>query len=336
MSHVDRLTNQDLIQMYRTMLLTRTFEDVACGAWGKSDIVEVPHGSQGQEAIAVGTCYGLRQHDLVLPSLRGRGVFFARGVSARVQMAGLYAKVTGPARGKTAAHHMGDPEHGVILGSGLIGASITVATGAALGLKLQKTGDIVVDYFGDGAAQRGDFHESLNFAGVFKLPIIYVLENNGYAEYTPLRQHFGGDDFACRARGYGFPGVRLDGNDVFAVYEATQAAAARARTGEGPTLLECVTYRYRNHCEIEPPQAYRDPGEIEMWQAKDPLARLRASLVSRGVLDDALIVKMAAEVKAEVDDAVRFAEESPFPPATEVADDVYAAESSELVMGRRS
>jgi len=336
MGYSDQLTEKDLIQMYRWMVLTRVFEDRICSLWGKGGVVELPHGSQGQEAIAVGACYGLRQQDQVMPSLRTRGAFLVKGISARVQMAGVYAKVTGPARGKATAHHMGDAERGVLLGSGIVGASITVAVGAALAFKLQRRDNVVVDFFGDGAAQRGDFHEGLNFAGVFKLPIIFVLENNGYSEYTPLSKHFAGSDFACRAQGYGFPGMRLDGNDIFAVYEAVQAAAARARAGEGPTLLECMTYRYRNHCEVQPPEAFRDPAEIEQWQAKDPIARMRAQLMQRGILTDALVSKITAEVEAEIDDAIQYAEESPFPAPEELYKDVYAPESPELVVGRRS
>lgn len=336
MGYADQLAEKDLIQMYRWMLLTRQFEDRICGLWGKGGVVELPHGSQGQEAIAVGACYGLRQQDQVMPSLRTRGAFLVKGISTRVQMAGVYAKVTGPARGKATAHHMGDAERGVLVGSGIVGASITVAVGAALAFKLQRKDNVVVDFFGDGAAQRGDFHEGLNFAAVFKLPIIFVLENNGYSEYTPLSKHFAGSDFACRAQGYGFPGVRLDGNDVFTVYEAVQAAAARARAGEGPTLLECVTYRYRNHCEVQPPEAFRDPAEIEQWRAKDPIARMRTQLMQRGILTDALERKITAEVEAEIDDAIKHAEESPFPAPEELYKDVYAPESPELVVGRRS
>lgn len=336
MGYADQLTEKDVIQMYRWMLLTRAFEDRICGLWGKGGVVELPHGSQGQEAIAVGACYGLRQQDQVMPSLRTRGAFLVKGISARVQMAGVYAKVTGPARGKATAHHMGDTERGVLVGSGIVGASITVAVGAALAFKLQRKDNVVVDFFGDGAAQRGDFHEGLNFAGVFKLPIIFVLENNGYSEYTPLSKHFAGSDFACRAQGYGFPGLRLDGNDIFAVYEAVQAAATRARAGEGPTLLECVTYRYRNHCEVQPPEAFRDPAEIEQWRAKDPIARMRTQLMQRGILTDAIERKVTAEVEAEIDDAIKYAEESPFPAPEELYKDVYAPENPELVVGRRS
>ncbi len=336
MGYSDQLSEKDLIQMYRWLVLIRAFENRVGDLWTSGSLMESPHGSQGQEAIAVGACYGLRPEDQVLPSLRTRGAFFVKGIPALVQMAGMYAKATGAAKGKATAHHMGDLQRGVLLGSGIVGASITVAVGAALAFKLQRKDHIVVDFFGDGAAQRGDFHEGLNFAGVFKLPIVFVLENNQYAEMTPLAKHFAGPDFACRAQGYGFPGFRLDGNNVFAVYDAVQAAAARARAGEGPTLLECVTYRLRGHSESHPPTELRDIAEIEQWRAKDPIPRMRAHLTQRGFLTDDLGRRIEAEVQAEIEDAVKYAEESPSPTPEELYKDVYAPESPELVVGRRS
>jgi TPP-dependent pyruvate/acetoin dehydrogenase alpha subunit len=231
---------------------------------------------------------------------------------------------------------MGDAEHGVLPGSGIVGASITVAVGAALAFKLQHKDNVVVDFFGDGAAQRGDFHEGLNFAAVFKLPVVFILENNGFAEMTPLAKHFAGSDFACRAQGYGFPGKRVDGNDVLAVYEAVQEAAARARAGEGPTLVECVTYRLRGHSESHPPTELRPLEEIEAWRAKDPLPRFQTFLAERGLLPDALRQTIAAETKAEIEDAVKWAEASPAPAPDELYRHVYAPEPPDLVLGRRS
>ena len=283
MAYVEQLKPQDLLEMYRLLRLTREFEDRLCALWGHGGVVELPHGSQGQEAIAIGACYGLRPQDQVLPSLRTRGAFIVKGVPTSLQMAGIFGKVTGPARGKSTTHHMADPERGVLLGTGLIGSDIPVAVGAALAFKLQKKDNVVVNFFGDGAAQRGDFHEGLNFAGVFKLPVIFVLENNGYAEYTPLEKHFAGDNFACRAEGYGFPGERIDGKDVLAVYEAVQHAIARARAGDGPTLLECMTYRYRSHCEARAPEYLRDPLRWPAGTNKTRSINLRHYLTECGV-----------------------------------------------------
>jgi TPP-dependent pyruvate/acetoin dehydrogenase alpha subunit len=336
MSYSKQLTDKDLIQMYRWLVLIRKFEDRVGELWTQGVIHESPHGSQGQEAIAVGACYGLRAQDQVLPSLRTRGAFLVKGVPSRVQMAGMYAKATGPARGKATAHHMGDSQHGVLIGSAIVGASITVAVGAALAFKLQRSNNVVIDFFGDGAAQRGDFHEGLNFAGIFELPVVFVLENNGFAEMTPVEKHFAGSDFACRAQGYGFPGIRLDGNDVLTVYDAVQAAVARARAGKGPTLLECVTYRLRGHSESHLPTELRDQAEIDRWRAKDPIPRMRTQLSERGLITDDLLHKIEAEAEMEIDDAVRFAETSPSPDPGEISKDVYAPEDPALVVGRRA
>jgi TPP-dependent pyruvate/acetoin dehydrogenase alpha subunit len=335
MEYTNKLEARDLLEMYRLLKLTREFEDRLCALWGRGGVVELPHGSQGQEAIAIGACYGLRPGDQVLPSLRTRGAFIVQGVPTSLQMAGIFGKVGGPARGKSTTHHMADPKHGILLGTGLIGSDIPVAVGAALAFKLQKKDSVVVNFFGDGAAQRGDFHEGLNFAAVFKLPVIFVLENNGYAEYTPLEKHFAGTNFACRAEGYGFPGIRLDGNDVLAVYEAVQVAAERARAGEGPTLLECMTYRYRSHCEGQKPEYMRDPAVIAEWQEKDPIPCFEAYLVERGLLNEADKGRISAAAKAEMDTAIRYAEESPFPPVEELTTGAYAPEDPTLVGGRR-
>ena len=336
MEFADRLTDQDLLEMYRSMVRIRQFEDRTIDLWASGTMAELPHGSQGQEAIAVGACYGLRPDDRVLPSLRTKGAFFMRGVPVRIQMAGMFARATGPAHSKSTAHHMGDLEFGVLPGSGIVGASITTATGAALAAKLRGRNSVVIDFFGDGASQRGDFHEGLNFAGVMKLPVIFILENNGMAEHTPVSKHFAGTDFACRAEGYGFPGYRVDGMDVLAVYDAVQTAVARARAGKGPTLLDCVTYRFRGHSELNFPTEGREAAEVEAWRPKDPLVRLRKLVEERGVLTAAQADAIDAEMAAEIDDAVAFAQASPPPDVGEIVADVYAPESGELVGGRRS
>ncbi len=335
MKYANKLKTEDLLEIYRLLRLTREFEDRLCSLWGHGGVVELPHGSQGQEAIAIGACYGLRVQDQVLPSLRTRGAFIAKGVPLSTQWAGIFGKVDGPARGKSTTHHMADPARGVLLGSGLIGSDIPVAVGAALAFKLKKEDNLVVNFFGDGAAQRGDFHEGLNFAGVFKLPIIFILENNGWAEYTPLSKHFAGTNFACRAEGYGFPGVRVDGNDVLAVYEAVQQAAAQARAGKGPTLVECVTYRMRSHCEARAPDYLRDPAELVEWSARDPLEHYEAYLCGRGLLTEESKANIAAAARVEMDAAIEFAESSPFPPIEDVGTGTYAPEDPALIGGSR-
>lgn len=318
------LGGEQLLEMYRWMLLTRTYEDRAQALWATGTVVESLHGSQGQEAIGVGACYGLRPSDVILPSLRTRSAYFVRGVSPGHFLAGMLGKGTGAARGKATAHHMAAPEAGVLLGSAIVGGSMPVATGAALAFKLQHTDRVAVCFFGDGAAQRGDFHEALNFAGVFRLPIVYVIENNGYAEFTPLAKHFAGESLSARAEGYGFGGITVDGNDVLAVYDAVGEAVDRARAGGGPTLVECLTYRQRGHSSSHPPTEGRDPEEVASWLERDPIPRFRTELERRGLLDSAAEERIAADVAAEIEEAVRFAEDSPPPDPAELYRDVYA------------
>jgi TPP-dependent pyruvate/acetoin dehydrogenase alpha subunit len=320
----DGLTASQLLDMYRWMVLTRGYEDRAQELWSKGLVVESLHGSQGQEAVGVGACFALRPDDVIAPSLRTRAAFLVRGIPVRQFLAGMLGKATGAANGKATAHHMGYPEGGILLGSAIVGASIPVATGAALAFQLRDEDRVSVCFFGDGSAQRGDFHEALNFAGVLRLPAIYIIENNLYAEFTPIAKHFAGSSLAARAEGYGFGGVTVDGNDILAVYDAVAEAAARARAGGGPTLIECLTYRQRGHSSSHPPTEGRDPAEVEAWLARDPIDRFRAELVRRGLLDDARLESIRASVEQEVDEAVQFAIDSPYPDPGELHRDVYA------------
>jgi len=320
----DGLSGEDLLEIYRWMLLTRAYEDRAQELWSKGLVVESLHGSQGQEAVGVGACYGLRPDDVILPSLRTRAAFLVRGVPVRNFLAGMLGKATGAAGGKATAHHMGMRDAGVLLGSAIVGASIPVATGAALAFQMKGEDRVSVCFFGDGATQRGDFHEALNFAGVLRLPVVYVIENNGYAEFTPIAKHFAGQNLACRAEGYGFPGVTVDGNDVLAVYDAVGEAVSRARAGGGPTLVECMTYRQRGHSSSHPPTEGRDPAEVEAWLQRDPINLFRAELEKRGLLGDGVLDRIRASVDTEIDEAVQFAVESPLPDPADLYTDVYA------------
>ena len=306
------------------MLLTRRYEDRAQELWSKGLVVESLHGSQGQEAIGVGVCFALRPDDVLTPSLRTRAAFLVRGVPVRQFLAGMLGKATGAANGKATAHHMGRPEGGILLGSAIVGAAIPVATGAALAFQLRGEDRVAVCFFGDGSAQRGDFHEALNFAGVMKLPVVYVIENNGYAEFTPIAKHFAGSSLAARAEGYGFGGVTVDGNDILAVYDAAAEAAERARSGGGPTLIECMTYRQRGHSSSHPPTEGRDPAEVESWLKRDPLDSFRAELDRRGLVDSGELERIGERVDREIEEAVQFAVDSPYPDRGELYRDVYA------------
>ena len=318
-----RLGKKDLLKLYRWMLLSRTTEERMTEYHKHTPLPELPHAGIGQEAISAGTVLGLRSDDQILPSLRTRGAFIFKGISSRTMMAGAFAKVTGAARGKNTSHHMGDPKAGVVAGSGVVAAHLPIAVGIGLAAKLQNKDYLAVAYFGDGASNRGDVHESMNMAAVMKLGVVFICENNGYAISTPLEVHTAVKDLAVRAQGYGMPGVVVDGNDVLAVHAAAEEAYARARSGGGPTLIECKTYRWLGHSERDP-RDLRPAEEIAAWKEKCPIRRLRDHLLSTKVADEKTLEDIRAEVTAEVEDAIAFAEQSPLPPAEEAALHVYA------------
>ena len=316
------LPKSDLLNLYRLMALTRAFEMRIIKISTQKSIVETPHLCIGEEAIGVGACYGLRKDDFVLPTLRGRSVFITKGIPTAHLMAGVFGKATGPARGKWTSHHMGDLDKGILVGSLIIGSQFPTAVGAAMTFKLKKTDQVCLCFFGDGASNRGDFHEGLNMAAILNLPVVFICENNGYALYTPVEQNMRIKDIAVRAQGYGMPGITIDGNDVVAVHKTVQEAVERARKGGGPTLIECKTYRLRPHCEKF--QEIRPKEELDRCWECCPIDRYKKELISRGVLDAETDEKILRECEAEIDQAVKFADESPFPEPAEMCDDVYA------------
>jgi TPP-dependent pyruvate/acetoin dehydrogenase alpha subunit len=316
------LTDSDLISIYRLMVLTREFETKIMQIYSQQGIPELPHLCIGEEAVGVGSCYGLRVDDYVLPTLRGRSIFLAKGVSPSILMAGVYGKATGPSKGKWTAHHMGDLEKGILAGSLIIGSQFPTAVGAGLAFKIKKTDQVCLCYFGDGASNRGDFHEGLNIAAVFKLPVIFICNNNRYAIDTPVEKAMLIKNIALRARGYGVPGKTIDGNDVLKVYHTVQEAVERARDGGGPTLIECKTYRLRPHCERYPED--RPKEELNDWWEKCPIKRFKASLLKKGIFDEKRDHEIVQEVKEEINQAVAFADQSPFPQPEEIFEDVYA------------
>ncbi len=322
------LTDDDLLTMYRWMVLTRCFEQRACDLQYQRNLPELEHASIGQEAIGVGACYGLRPDDIVLPSLRTRAAFLVRGVTPERAMAAIYGKATGTARGKETSHHMGDKALGLVAGSGVVGGSIAVAVGTALACKLLNTRRVTLCFFGDGASNRGDFHESLNLAAILKAPVVFICENNLYALSTPASYHLAIPNVADRAASYGIPGAVVDGNDVVAVHDVVQQAMARARRQDGPTLIECKTYRWRGHSERDLKQGsyYRSPEEVELWRSRCPIKRLREQLLSKGALSEASVRLIDEEITQVVDKAVAFAEQSPYPAPEEALENVYATQ----------
>lgn len=314
--------NVKLIAMYRLMVMTRAFERKVIEIYSQKGIPELPHLCIGQEAVGVGSTYALRRDDYVLPSLRGRAVLLTKGISPSVLMAEMYGKSTGRSRGKWTSHHMGDLEMGILAGSLVIGSQFPLAVGAGLAFKIKRTDQVCACYFGDGATNRGDFHEGLNLAAILRLPVIFICENNRYAIDTPVESVMLIKKIATRAKAYGMPGITVDGNDVLKVYYAVQEMVERARRGEGPALVECNTYRLRPHCER---YAETRPKEVlESWWKRCPIKKFGTYLKKREILNYEMERIIEAQVKEEIDSAVKFAEESPFPQSDEIYDDVYA------------
>ena len=317
------LDKELIMKMYRLMVLSRVTEERMVEYHKQSPLPELPHSGIGQEAIGVGSVLALRPDDQILPSLRTRAAYLAKGVPSRVMMAGAFAKATTKTCGHTTSHHYGDPECGIIVGTAVVAGHVPVAVGVSLAAKLQHKDYVAVCYFGDGGANRGDVHESMNMAAAMSLGTIFICENNQYAISTPFTAHSHVDNLADRAAGYGMPGYVVDGNDVIAVYEATKAACERARRGEGPTFLECKTYRWRGHSERDP----RDPRpaeEIAAWKKKCPILKLEKYIAENKIATQEELDAIRASVVEEVNDAVKFAEDSPFPAPEETLRNVYA------------
>lgn len=314
------LTNARLLDLYRQLVLIRQFELRAIDERRQGLIPGFIHPYIGEEACAVGACAALNPDDVITSTHRGHGHLIAKGGDVRAMMAELAARELGYCSGKGGSLHMTDFDLGIMGANGIVAGGIPMAVGAALAFKnfslSRLTGEgrgegmrIALAFFGDGATNEGAFHEALNLAGLWRLPVIFFCENNLYGEGTPQHKQAPIHQLSKRAEGYAMPGVTVDGNDVLAVYAATQAAVDRARAGEGPTLIEGMTYRYRGHYEGDP-QVYRNREEVESWQALDPIPRCRRVLVERGISEDE-IESIEGEVMVAIDEAVAFARRAP-------------------------
>jgi pyruvate dehydrogenase E1 component alpha subunit len=313
---------ESLLDLYRSLVRIRRFEERASELRLAGFIPGFLHPSIGQEAVAVGVCAALEPGDVITSTHRGHGHMLARGAEPRRMYAELYARQDGYNRAKGGSLHMIDTELGFLGANGIVGGGIPLATGAALQLKRTGSKGIAVSFFGDGATNEGAFHESLNLASLWSLPVVYVCENNLYGEFTRQDKHQPVKDIAVRADSYAMPGVVVDGNDVLAVRGGMEEAATRARSGQGPTLLEAKTYRHRGHYEGDM-GAYRPPDEVSEWLARDPIALFGRRLVDeQGVTQDEL-ERVASEVERELDEAAAFADSSPHPLPEEALEDVY-------------
>lgn len=311
------------MNLYRTMRLIRRFEERVVELVNRDEIPGVTHEYVGQEAVATGVCAALRPDDVITSTHRGHGHILAKGGDPRRMMAELMGKASGYNRGRGGSMHIADLSLGIYGANGIVGAGTPIACGAALAGKLARSDRVAVSFFGDGGMNQGVVHEALNLAAIWRLPVVFVCENNGYAISASISQMAVVERLADRAAAYGMPGTSVDGMDVLAVHAAASEAVERARTGAGPTLLECRTYRFVGHFTAEKARGikYRSDEEIALWRERDPLVTYPAWLRQQGIGDPA---RVEAEVEAVLDEAVAFARQSPFPEAEEALDGMYA------------
>jgi pyruvate dehydrogenase E1 component alpha subunit len=310
-------------EMYRRMLRIRWFEEAAMMLQARGDIAGGLHTTPGQEAAIVGACLALADGDYMVGTHRSHGHPIGKGAKLNSLMAELLARETGVNHGKGGSMHLADFSVGSLGETSIVGSGLPVATGAALGAKMQKTGRVSLCFFGDGASSEGTFHESINIAAIWKLPAIYLCENNGYAISTPAHAVISVPDIASRAAGYGIPGHVVDGQDVVAVFDVVSTAVARARAAEGPTLIEAKTYRFNEHASGLGHLKYRTEEEITAWRRRDPIDLFKASLLSERILNEQSILAIEHDVREEIDAAVQFGLGSPHPRAEEAFDHVF-------------
>jgi len=323
-----QLSRDQLLDAYRRMRLIRAFEQKLAELVSAGKLGGFMHLYAGEEAVAVGVCQQLRETDIVASTHRGHGHCIAKGVDVTGMMAELFGRATGCCKGKGGSMHIADMERGMLGANGIVGAGIPLATGAALTAKLKRSGGVAVAFFGDGATNQGAFHESLNMAANWKLPAVYVVENNGWGEFTPTDFVIPVKDIATRAASYAMPGVIADGMDFFDVYEKAAVAIARARSGEGPTLLECKTYRFLGHF-VGDPLAYRNKEEALRWiQTRDPLDLFERRASEAGLVAADELRRIDKQVDDELAAAVAAAEAAPLPDLAELTRDVYVGDAA--------
>ncbi len=315
-------------ELYFWLRLIREFEDRVSTLDKQGKIQGGVYSGKGQEAVTVGVCHDLKADDWVFPLHRDLGAFLVKGADPGRLMAQILGRRDGFAKGKDSFLHGGDLSRGIFGATSMLGATLPVAAGSAYKFKVSKEDRVAIAFFGEGASSRGDVHEAMNFAGVHKLPVVFVCENNFYAYSTPNELQFAVEDVASRAPGYGFKGEVCSGNDLHAVMKAAGKAIDRARGGEGPTFLECKTYRYHGHSEHDR-ATYRTEDELVTWESRDPIERWEVYLDKRKYDIAAIKAETAARVKKIVDDALAFAEASPLPEGPEAMEDLYATPVTE-------
>ncbi len=311
------------VDMLSTMHKIRLFEETVDDLFARGLVHGTMHLSIGQEASAVGSVFALRAEDYILSTHRGHGHCIAKGADINLMMAEFLGKETGYCRGRGGSMHIADMQGRNLGANGVVGGGIPLAVGVGLSLHMRATGEVVMCFFGDGAANQGAFHEALNMTAIWRLPVVYVCENNQYGMSMSTQRAFNIDRVSQRADSYGMAGVTVDGNDIVAVYDAASEAVGRARSGGGPTLVECMTYRWKGHSKSDQ-ELYRTKEEIEAWKRKDPIKMFRELLVSEGTLDEEEFASIEEEASRTIAAALEFAKSSPEPDADTILEGVYA------------
>jgi TPP-dependent pyruvate/acetoin dehydrogenase alpha subunit len=329
------LSDDTLRRLYACMLKCRMVEERARLLFRQGKFAGNYYAAVGQEATEVGATMDLLPEDTVAPSHRNFVTHIMKGTPLKLMYAQLYARKSSPDQGRSSPAHCGYAPLNIITPASTIAAQLNIGTGVALAYKMQKKPNVVVALSGEGSTSLGFWHEAVNFAGVHKLPIVYVLENNLWAESVNVSLQTAVEDLSVKAQAYGFPGITVDGNDVVAVYRAAREAIERARQGGGPTLIECKTYRWYGHSEIDPAK-YRSPEEVEYWKSRDPIPAMERYLKERGLWSDQWKQQLTGEINQEIDEAVEFAEKSPYPEPEEALDHVYSFSIRERELDRKS
>ncbi|KJS86603.1 MAG: acetoin:2,6-dichlorophenolindophenol oxidoreductase subunit alpha [Peptococcaceae bacterium BICA1-8] len=316
--------NKELVlKMYEEMLKIRLFEEATIDVYQKGLMPGLAHPYLGEEAIAVGACTALENDDFITSTHRGHGHLMAKGGDMKKMMAEIMGKKTGYCKGKGGSMHIADVSLGILGANGIVGAGLPIAVGSALSSKRKNNNKVTACFFGDGASNQGTFHEALNMASIWKLPVVFVCENNQYGYSTAISKHIAIENISDRAISYGFPGITVDGNDVEEVYEAVKVAVERARKGEGPTLIECKSYRWTGHSVGDPGTAYRTREEVTENKAKCPIIKYGKKLVENGLATEENLNNIKSSVQEMVKEAVEYAIASPLPDENEIYQDLY-------------
>lgn len=317
------LKRDELTDLLKQMWQIRFFEEKVDEFFAKGMIHGTTHLAVGQEASAVGSIAVLEERDKITSTHRGHGHCIAKGAEVNRMMAELFGRTTGYCKGKGGSMHIADVEKGNLGANGIVGGGFAIAAGAALTSQMKNEGYVVLCFFGDGASNEGSFHEALNLASIWKLPVVFICENNQYGMSGPAKEMMNIEDVAARAESYGIPGKVVDGNDVFDVMNGVSEAVDRARTGQGPSIVEAKTYRWKGHSKSDA-KKYRTREEEQEWRAKDPIARLRDALIQEGLLTEEGATEIKAAAKKEIEDSVEFSKQSPMPTIDDLMEDIYA------------